>query len=43
MASIGISQFERLNNFSKKRQKLAKKYDKIFKNNKYIFPLKRRL
>ena len=41
MASIGISQFERLNNFSKKRQKLAKKYDKIFKNNKYIFPLKR--
>ena len=41
MASIGISQLERLNNFSKKRQKLAKKYDKIFKNNKYIFPLKR--
>tara|TARA_B110000971_G_scaffold204037_1_gene225063 strand:+ start:1442 stop:2581 length:1140 start_codon:yes stop_codon:yes gene_type:complete len=41
MASIGITQLERINYFSKKRQELAKKYDKLFKNNNFIFPLKR--
>ena len=41
MASIGISQLERLNYFSKKRQELAKKYDRLFDNNNNIFPLKR--
>ena len=41
MASIGITQLERINFFSKKRQDLAKKYDELFKGNNYIFPLKR--
>jgi len=41
MASIGISQLERLKYFSKKRQELAKKYDQLFKNNDTVFPLKR--
>ena len=41
MASIGITQLERINYFSKKRQELAKKYDRLFNNNNNIFPLKR--
>ena len=41
MASIGITQLERINYFSKKRQKLAKEYDKLFNNNNNIFTLKR--
>tara|TARA_B110000037_G_C17085752_1_gene491898 strand:+ start:603 stop:1748 length:1146 start_codon:yes stop_codon:yes gene_type:complete len=41
MASIGIIQLERIKYFSKKRQVLAKKYDQLFKESNFIFPLDR--
>jgi dTDP-4-amino-4,6-dideoxygalactose transaminase len=37
MAAIGIVQLERLNELKKKRQSLAKNYDVLFKNNKFIY------
>ena len=39
-ASLGISQLRKLKHFITERNKIAKRYDKIFRNNENIFPLK---
>ena len=39
-ASLGISQLKNLNILLKERNKIASRYDKIFKDNKNIVPLK---
>ena len=39
-ASLGISQLKKLKYFIKERNKIARRYDQIFKDNKNILPLK---
>ena len=41
--SLGISQLSRINKFLDLRKKIAKRYDKAFKNNKFFFPLQNNL
>ena len=40
-AAIGISQLNKFSVFERSRKKLAKEYDKLFKNNDLIIPLNR--